>query len=283
MLRFSLAVCFSIGWVAIALGQDVHLAWSPSPDSDVAGYKVYYGTASKSYASSVNVGNATSYTVSGLSTGTYYFAITAYDLSGNESGFSNEASKSVSSGTSTPPSSTPPLSGGVLLVDFGKTSSTDTFGLSGWTAVLRDVYTDNRDFGPGGVTIVVGDNQTYTFHGVSGPARLFAPSEKIVVTWYNNSAAAITFKPAISFTDSNRRYSDPVGVWYDMNTNTVPAFGSAQSTFDVGTASGNYSLVNVNANYQNSQILVCDKIELMSGQTTPPSSLLPAPTNVKVK
>lgn len=264
------------------MGQNVNLAWSPSTDSDVVGYKVYHGTASKSYSTSLNVGSATSYTLSGLSAGTYYFAVTAYDLSGNESGFSNEVSKSISSGTPPPPSP-PPISGGVVLVDFGKSSSANTFGLAGWTTALRDVYTENRDLGPGGVTIVVGDNPSYTFHGVSGLARVFAPDEKIVVTWYNNSATAISFKPAVSFTDSNRRYADPVGVWYDMNTVTVPALGTAQSTFDVGAATGSYSIVNVHANYQNNQILVCDKIELVSGQTTPPGSLLPAPQNVKVK
>jgi hypothetical protein len=168
-----------------------------------------------------------------------------------------------------------------LLVDFGKTSTANTFGLAGWNTVLRDIYTENRDLGPGGVTIVVGDNHTYTFHGVSGAARSFGSSEKIVVTWYNNSASPITFNPAVSFTDSNRRYSDPAGAWFEMGTVTVPPWGSAQSVFDVGTAAGSYALVNINANYQNNQVLVCDKIELVSGQAS--GSILPAPTNVRIK
>jgi hypothetical protein len=32
-----------------------------------------------------------SYVVSGLASGTYYIAVTSYDSSGNESGYSNEA------------------------------------------------------------------------------------------------------------------------------------------------------------------------------------------------
>lgn len=279
MLRLHLGIFLSLGWVSSSLAQDVRLGWGASPDSDVAGYKVYYGLASRTYTTSINTGKTTSYTLSGLATGTYYFAVTAYDLSGNESAFSNEVSKSVSS--STPPPSTPPISGGVLLVDFGKTSSGDTFGLAGWNTVIRDVYTENRDLGPGGVTIVVGDNRTYTFHGVKGAARTFASSEKIVVSWYNNSPSPITFNPAVSFTDSNRRYSDPAGVWFEMGAITVPALGSAQSVFDVGNAAGSYTLVNVNANHQNNQVLVCDKIELVSGQAS--GSLLPAPTNVRIK
>jgi hypothetical protein len=65
----------------------------------VLGYRVYYGTASHTYIQSVgagiNAGNATTFTVTGLTTGTYYFAVTAYDAAGNESGFSVEASKTI--------------------------------------------------------------------------------------------------------------------------------------------------------------------------------------------
>jgi hypothetical protein len=72
------------------------LAWNAS--SDVTGYRLYYGTATNTYqqakGSGVAVGNATSYTVSGLKSGTlYYFAVTAVDSNGNESPYSNEVSK----------------------------------------------------------------------------------------------------------------------------------------------------------------------------------------------
>ncbi|MFO0752337.1 MAG: fibronectin type III domain-containing protein [Thermodesulfovibrionales bacterium] len=52
------------------------------------------------YSPPVTVGNVTSYTISGLSGGTYYFAVTAYDAAGNESSYSNEVSRVLS--TSTP-------------------------------------------------------------------------------------------------------------------------------------------------------------------------------------
>lgn len=59
----------------------------------ISGYTVYYGTSSGNYASSADAGNATKYTVTGLSGGTtYYFAVTASNTSG-ESGYSNEVSK----------------------------------------------------------------------------------------------------------------------------------------------------------------------------------------------
>ena len=59
-------------------------------DSSVIGYKVYYGTASRTYTVQIKVGNVTTYMVQGLSHGvTYYFAITAYNRFG-ESSYSDE-------------------------------------------------------------------------------------------------------------------------------------------------------------------------------------------------
>ena len=72
------------------------LNWDPNTESNMAGYKVYVGTASGVYGPAVNVGNVTTFKVINLSKGkTYYFAITAYDTSGNESAYSNEATKTI--------------------------------------------------------------------------------------------------------------------------------------------------------------------------------------------
>lgn len=69
------------------------LAWQPSSDPAVVGYKVYYGVASHDYTKTVNVGPATTATISNLVKGTtYYFAVTAYNSANVESSFSNEAS-----------------------------------------------------------------------------------------------------------------------------------------------------------------------------------------------
>jgi hypothetical protein len=66
----------------------IAFAWDANPEADIAGYKVHYDTdaAGYPYASSVDVGNLTSYNITGLSTATtYYTAISAYDSDGNES------------------------------------------------------------------------------------------------------------------------------------------------------------------------------------------------------
>jgi hypothetical protein len=61
--------------------------------TDLAGYYIYYGTASGVYGQSIKVGNVTTYSLTGLVQGqTYYIAATAYDTSNNQSGFSNEVS-----------------------------------------------------------------------------------------------------------------------------------------------------------------------------------------------
>lgn len=79
------------------------LIWDAVTDPDLAGYRIYYGTAPGMYlqaaGSGVDVGNVTTTPVMGLSSGTtYYFAATAYSTSSppNESIFSNEVCKTIS-------------------------------------------------------------------------------------------------------------------------------------------------------------------------------------------
>lgn len=85
-----LAVCLNVADSTRA--AEVSIAWDPpSPSNSVVGYKVYYGFASRDYTTSVDAGNMTTCTIDGLSPSiTYYFAITAYNSSSNESGYSSE-------------------------------------------------------------------------------------------------------------------------------------------------------------------------------------------------
>ena len=74
-----------------SLAFHLTLEWDPNVDEDLAGYIVYYGTASRNYSYDVDIGDQTSVTISGLDEGKrYYFAVTAYDEEGNESRYSKE-------------------------------------------------------------------------------------------------------------------------------------------------------------------------------------------------
>lgn len=90
----------------------VQLAWDPSPSGNIAGYIVDFGTTPGAYAQSVNVGLATEHAISGLIPGAqYYFAVRAYDSTGQMSSHSNEIAYTVPGGVTPPP---PPADGPVF-------------------------------------------------------------------------------------------------------------------------------------------------------------------------
>ncbi|MFH0908750.1 MAG: fibronectin type III domain-containing protein [bacterium] len=94
--RVLLVACLMFLLVPFAMRVDaaqVTLAWDPSTSIPLSGYKVYYGFASQTYTFHVDAGTATVFTVTGLNeTSTYYFAVTAYSGTNNESAFSAEVS-----------------------------------------------------------------------------------------------------------------------------------------------------------------------------------------------
>ncbi len=70
----------------LAHAGTISIAWDPVSDADVAGYKVYWGTSSRTYTHSKDVGNVTSTTLTDLDPCTrYYIAVKAYDTGGLES------------------------------------------------------------------------------------------------------------------------------------------------------------------------------------------------------
>jgi hypothetical protein len=97
LISFTLVSLFLI-LPTSAFAASVNLRWNANTEPDIASYNVYYGEASRTYGNPIPVGNVTSYTVDGLVEGqTYYFAVSALDTSGNESGFSSEESANATS------------------------------------------------------------------------------------------------------------------------------------------------------------------------------------------
>lgn len=89
----------------IAISGTATISWQSNAEADLQGYYVYYGTASRSYELPIPVGNATEHTFDNLADNqTYYFAVTALDNHGNESGYSAEVQKTIAPADTTIPS-----------------------------------------------------------------------------------------------------------------------------------------------------------------------------------
>jgi hypothetical protein len=106
--------CACILVVVLCAGRaeaaSVTLAWDPSTSPNVAGYTVKYGTVPGSYPNTINAGNTTSFTLSSLSNGTYYFVVQAYATDGTKSPHSDYlvVTIGVTAPSTPPPTTTPP-------------------------------------------------------------------------------------------------------------------------------------------------------------------------------
>ena len=87
ILALVLFQCFLLSRPTAAAQATV--AWNPD-SAQVAGYDVYYGTSSGNYTTTLPAGTTTSATLKNLSAQTYYIAVTAYNSSNVQTGYSPE-------------------------------------------------------------------------------------------------------------------------------------------------------------------------------------------------
>lgn len=98
---------------ALPVGQGTKLSWTPPTTNNdgtaitnLSGYKIYWSTTSGNYTNvqSKDVGNVTTIPIVNVtgSNSVYYFVATAYNTSGNESGFSNEVRNTLPLGPAVP-------------------------------------------------------------------------------------------------------------------------------------------------------------------------------------
>jgi hypothetical protein len=96
-----LALALLVGVASDLYGAAVTLRWDASPGPNTAGYRVYYkkgkpgppyrGADAKEGPSPIDVGNTTTFTLTGLDGAeTYHVAVTCYDRQGRESPYSSE-------------------------------------------------------------------------------------------------------------------------------------------------------------------------------------------------
>jgi Fibronectin type III domain len=88
----------------VSITKSVDITWTApttytngSALTNLAGYRVYYGTSSNALSRSVDVPNAgaTDHVVQDLTAGTWYFAVAAYTNTGLESAYSSVVSKTI--------------------------------------------------------------------------------------------------------------------------------------------------------------------------------------------
>ena len=143
-----------------AKAAEITLAWDSNTEPNLSGYKVYSGTASRSYSGSVDVGNWTSCVMSGLEPGrTYYFAAKAYNATGAESDYSSEVVYSAPAACSfslSPASQSYSSSGGAgsVSVSAGSTCSWTAVSGASWLTVTAG----SSGAGPGTVSFAVAAN-----------------------------------------------------------------------------------------------------------------------------
>ncbi len=89
--NFAWAGSITVSWGAPTENTD------GTPLIDLAGYKLYYGTASGNYPGVIDVDNASvvTWAIENLPANTYYIVATAYNTAGIESVYSNEVVKTV--------------------------------------------------------------------------------------------------------------------------------------------------------------------------------------------
>ncbi len=85
-------VCSNLGNCKVTLAWDAVTSYTDgSPIQEEVGYEIFWGTESKNYKYSLDVGTNTQGTVTGLIPGTYYFSVVGYLVSNRlKSDYSNE-------------------------------------------------------------------------------------------------------------------------------------------------------------------------------------------------
>ncbi|MCZ6800269.1 MAG: Ig-like domain-containing protein, partial [Nitrospirae bacterium] len=172
--------------------QNTLVTWNANDESDLAGYLIYSGTASGIYGSPFNTGLNTFHNFSALIEGlTYYFTVTAYDTSGNESLPSIEISKFI------PPSGNDSTT--LLLANFDHNSETfsfidDSFRATHQPTYSNGTYLSSGGFSGGALQIELGGLNNEDILGMSGgwqtTFHLSSPSDVSLSFYYKLSQSS---------------------------------------------------------------------------------------------
>ena len=251
MFRNGLVILFIIIFIpSIIFPCELSLSWIPPTTfaddtplnaADLAGYKIYYGTASGGYSNSIAVNNTTAYCLQNLTCNTtYYIAATSLDIDGNESVFSNEISKTgISSCTSqdttapTVPSSPAVTVNSSSTITYSWTASTDTgTGVAGYKvyrcsgASCTPAYyksTGYTSISDGGLS----SNTSYSYRVSAYDAA--SPANQSALTTVVKGTTFVLYPITASFTTSISLYTVSL-----KDTSTATAFPTNAVTVQWG-------------------------------------------------
>lgn len=145
-----------------------------TPLTDLAGFKLYWGTTTGDYPNSVDIPNpaTTTYLVENLTPGVWRFVATAYNEAGTESQYSNEAVKTIVDTVPLPPGGLAAAGDSAYII----VQSDDTL-------VLLDIgtITSNTQCSPD--VAVLDDNGLVGYKVPVAAIEPYSPSQQLVVAF----------------------------------------------------------------------------------------------------
>lgn len=217
--------------------------------TDIIGYKLYYGTSSGNYSTIIDVGNQTSYTINNLSAGTYYFVVTDYNSTGDESSFSNEVTKTIS-GTVTTYTITATAGTGGSISPTGSTTvangSNQIYTISPASGYnIADVKIDGLSVGASSsytFTNVTANHtitatfapKTYAITGTAGTGGTISPTGTSTVN--NGGSQTYTITPASGYTIADVKVDGTsVGTVTSYTFTNITTNHTISATFSINT------------------------------------------------
>jgi len=223
-----------------ASAAQVQIAWNASADTVVTGYKVYHGTASRTYSSIENAGANLTYTISSIADNQpRYIAVTAYSADA-ESDYSEELTCYVVQAAASANGQISPA--GNTVFSAGSTQTYSIVPASGY--VIQDVLVDGVSVGAVSqytfsglaachtISAVFGTSQTYytITAGVTGSGGAISPSGTMSVA--SGADTTFTITPATNYKISDVKVNgSSVGAVSSYTISQIAANQTITATF----------------------------------------------------
>lgn len=220
-----LLVAFYCSFLSSVKAGDVIVKWDPNTETDLLGYKIYWGTSSRNYNDVKDVGKITGDTIANLVEGQeYFFAVTAYDTAYNESDFSIEVSHTVAVKDIIPPGiySVNPISSTELDLIFTEAvekysaENVQNYKINNGVNVLVAILDINQNTMHLSTTTHQA-NMTYTLtvnniNDLAKPANVIKPNTTYDYTYHPDDQASPTIVGAVAWDETHVvvTFSEPI-------------------------------------------------------------------------